>query len=453
MDIVTTDKPSIKRHSREVSHHKASLRRSTKGPLDIVDLLSIPSSSLPPQDTNFSPPSTPLPTSPPTNPVPPPTQIDITFLTSPKLYHTLPPPLFASSALRSPNPTSNPSTLFASKNYHAAALASASAITTPPSPLPHHLFELLHIRLASLTQLHHLPLAIEEARALEDVHSAFYRVPRPDDNGYDTCSLPWKLRMLVTRLLAYTPPDPGRAGDGVRIGAGGGGGGGGVAGFYELARDARVEFARARSEEEKGLWKERARECAWGVVEALEGEGDFKGAVGMLKGMVKREKNRGGGEVGRGGEGEGDRTRRRLVLLYVRVGDVDAARMVLEEIDRDVEGREVLEGLVKVCLGDWEGVGDRAAGQRQATGREDTNLKNNDAVRMFYAGKIEESVTLLESLVENGRVDRETIFNLATLFELMGERGVKERKEELVERVLEKLGGDESVLAKADFKL
>lgn len=142
-----------------------------------------------------------------------------------------------------------------------------------------------------------------------------------------------------------------------------------------------------------------------------------------------------------------------LVLAYCKMGDVGAARRVWEEGSsaREMEG---LESVIRICEGDFEG----AAGQM--LGREDGGgeVRNNLAVTRFYRGEIGEAVRLLEEMVDGDGEDgggpgRESVFNMATCYELTGENGVRERKEELVRRVGERGGGALGGLGRADFKL
>ena len=78
-------------------------------------------------------------------------------------------------------------------------------------------------------------------------------------------------------------------------------------------------------------------------------------------------------------------------------------------------------------------------------------MTQNLAVCLFYVGKVDETVKLLEGLVDGGRSFHALTFNLATVFELCSERG-RERKGELVERVAHgRVGIGER--GAADFKL
>ena len=219
--------------------------------------------------------------------------------------------------------------------------------------------------------------------------------------------------------------------------------GGSVAGYYELGREARGEVARSMAvgDKEGGrLWGERLRELGVCVVNALVEEGDLVGAVGKVRAM-----RRGRGE--RDGE-----TGRWLVLLYLRMGDVGAARGVLAELkgsgEEGGEGIGMLEALVRICEGDYEGA------VRLLEEAPQTELGTaNRALTLFYTGRVEEAVKILEDEVGKGRVGKEVVFNLATCYELTGERDTRKRKEDLASRVRGKVGEKAIVLGQADFKL
>ena len=77
-------------------------------------------------------------------------------------------------------------------------------------------------------------------------------------------------------------------------------------------------------------------------------------------------------------------------------------------------------------------------------------VTQNLAVCLFYTGRVDESVKLLEGLVDEGMSFHALLFNLATVYELRSERG-RERKGELVERV--EKGGPVGERGAVDFKL
>ena len=138
----------------------------------------------------------------------PPQRRDFSFLLKPEIYHqvsslNIPPP-FRDPA-RQPAADTPILTLLANGHFRAAAIAAAQELTgssptttsSPPiSPTDHaRIFELLYVRLSCLCLIDAVPLAAQEAKALEDLNSVFYADP---DSG--THLAPWALRILVVRL-------------------------------------------------------------------------------------------------------------------------------------------------------------------------------------------------------------------------------------------------------------
>ena len=281
-------------------------------------------------------------------------------------------------------------------------------LRTPPVPPPEELFSLLYTRLACLTLINHLPFAADESKALQDVNSSFYR-----DEVTGKNLLPWELRVLAVRLqgMAYE--------DGRR----------GVGGYYDLAREARAEVKKAGSSEERETWKERLKQLGLCVANALIEMGDAGAAIRHLESL-------------RSGDGKDEVLEERLALLYINVGNIDAARKCLS--DTRVSVRPLLS-MADGCYAD-------AAEQWKALPSSDLATQNL-AICLFYTGKVHETLELLDQLVEKGRTFHALTFNLATVYELCSENG-SQRKKDLAERVFkiieEKGGGERGVF---DFKL
>ena len=259
-----------------------------------------------------------------------------------------------------------------------------------------------------MTLINHLPLAAEESKALQDINIPFYR-----DEVTGRNLLPWELRVLVVRLqgVGY--------GDGRR----------GVGGYYDLAREARAEVKKATISEEKEVWKERLKKLGTFVANALIDMGDTGAAVRHLESLRPRD---GKDEVLEG----------RLALLYIDIGNVDAARQCLPTTSTSVGP------LLKMAEGRYAD----AAEQWSALPSNDLATQNL-AVCLFYLGKVDETLKLLDHLIDKGRTSHWLTFNLATVYELCSEKGIQ-RKGDLVERVCksieEKGGGERGVV---DFKL
>ena len=134
--------------------------------------------------------------------------------------------------------------------------------------------------------------------------------------------------------------------------------------YYELAREVRENIARGGAEE--GVWRGRLGDLAVRVGGALVEMGDLMGALGHLEGI-------GGDEDGRVGVAR--------TLLWLRVGDVDAARGCVG----DGPAGEVVGALCDMANGDYEGALGRWEGLR---GMGDEMVGVNMGVCLVYLGRI-----------------------------------------------------------------
>ncbi len=203
----------------------------------------------------------------------------------------------------------------------------------------------------------------------------------------------------------------------------------GVGGYYDLAREVRVEVKKAANPEEKQMWKERLKELGLCVANAMIEMGDTGTAIRHLESLRPRN---GKDEVLEG----------RLALLYINIGNVNAARRCVPDISTSH-----LRPLFLMADGRYAD----AAEQWKALPSSDLATQNL-AVCLFYTGKVDETLELLDHLIEKGRSFHALTFNLATVYELCSEKG-SQRKEYLAERVSkgieQKGGGERSVI---DFK-
>ena len=136
------------------------------------------------------------------------------------------------------------------------------------------------------------------------------------------------------------------------------------------------------------------------------------------------------------------------VEIVKEVGDVEAAGKVLEDVRKEVgERRGVLVGLIRMCEGDHAG-----AAQGLESGGAERGARNNLAVTHFYEGNIERCLQLLHQAIGEGDVPEGVVFNLATCYELLTERNVKQRKEELLVSVRGQADEGGSTLGPSDFK-
>ncbi|KAK4176957.1 hypothetical protein QBC36DRAFT_237707 [Triangularia setosa] len=456
-----------KGHKRTRSAVKATRpRSSTKGPLDVDDPLA-PQPTSPPSTITpaANPPSpnpqlipqltsrmrSPLPRSPAPSPgpgtprraaaAPPgstattPRPKDFSFLLRPEIYHPLT-PLNIPSAFRNsskqPPPETPLSKLLEKGHFRAAAISAVQTLTgTGPTPQPDpsdytEIFELLYTRLACLTLINSTDLAAQEVKALGDLNSAFY-LAEDQTRGKTNHLVPWELRVLNVRLQAIGFGDLRRA----------------VMSYYELAREARMKLAEAMEEHDNSsreLWRERLEDLGVRVAGALVEMGDVKGAGEHLKGLKAGE--------------EGGKMEMMRALLWLRLGDVDAARgCVMSGEGRGVtRGERVVLALCDMADGEYE----EAVGkwrELREEGGEDEMVVVNLAVCLLYVGRLQEGRALLEGMVDAGRSSHTLLFNLTIMYELCTERA-----RSLKVRLSEKVAGMEETnhgweKTNADFKL
>ena len=205
-------------------------------------------------------------------------------------------------------------------------------------------------------------LAAQESKALEDMSSSIYQDPETGAH-----LIPWELRVLAVRLQSLGFGDWRR----------------GVMAYYEMAREARAEASRV-SETEAVMWLDRLTDLGLRVGNALVEMGDLEGAVRHLEGLR-------GGVLGV----EEDRTlRMRLSLLFLRIGDVSAARRCFLEVgERDPEDYQehrILSALCSMAEGKYEHATSewRRLCETVVSGRE--MCVQNLAVCLLYCGELDE---------------------------------------------------------------
>ena len=283
------------------------------------------------------------------------------------------------------------------------------------------MFDLLYTRLACLCLLNFTALAAEESRLLEDTAGAFYRSSSENSGGGGGNILPWELRVLCARLAGLAYGDTRR----------------GIAAFYELAREARVEAKSARTGTGRKEWESRLQDLGLGVASVLVEGGDLEGAARHLEGLRRDD--------GDGGIIEG-----RLALCYLGLGDVDAARRCLDSTSSSPSA-EMMQPLLAIAEGRYA---EAITALRALPMPHSDLVTQNLAICLFYIGKVDETVQLLEGLLGEGRAFHALTFNLATCFELTSEAAAK-RKGELAGRVVGGIRerGSEAERGSGDFKL
>lgn len=163
------------------------------------------------------------------------------------------------------------------------------------------IFSLLYTRLTCLILINALAFAAEESKALEDLNSPLYR-----DTATGAHILPWELRVLAVRLQGIGYGDLKQ----------------GVAGYYDLARDARKAITESMGEDQS-VWKERLEDLGVRVGNALIEMGDFVSALRHFDSLRRPD-------------GNTDKMLNwRLALLHLRLGNVGASRKYVEAAEME----------------------------------------------------------------------------------------------------------------------
>lgn len=380
---------------------------------------------------------------------------DFAFLLNPTNFHPLPPhtiPQPFLSAAHQPPPSTPLRALLDGGHYRLAAVSAATTLIKNTSPSDHaRIFSLLYVRLACLTLLNQHALAAAEAKLLGDLTSAFYRNPLTGAH-----IVPWELRVLAVRLMGLGYGDWRR----------------GVMGYYELAREARIEAIKTQDVAAKQVWKDRLRELAIRVANALIEMGECEGAARHLSGLIRAEAgDQEAVEAETGSDSvslslDTARLKTMEALAWIRVGDIDAAKRCIAASPspapptpsavNDPPPADSLNALVAMAEAEYAtalAIWDMLA----ATDPADFMVAQNRAVCLIYVGRIADARTVLEDLIDNAQNSAYAFhaltFNLSTIYELCTEKS-RERKLELVDKVsaLEpsEMGWERQA---ADFKL
>jgi trafficking protein particle complex subunit 12 len=266
---------------------------------------------------------------------------NFSFLLRPEIYHPLTlldvPPPFRVAALQ-PDPSTSLPDLVSSGNFRSAAIKAAQLLTSPDlSPsLPADIatiFSLIYTRLSCLTLCGQTALAAQEVKALEDLNSSYYR------DGEGRHLVPWELRVLAVRLQGMGFNDARR----------------GVMGYYELARECRLlltslkksrpsisaEEGEAKIDElleaEIKVWDTRLQELGVRVASALVEMEDLEGAARFLSTLSTTSST----------------LATQKALLYLCLGDVDAARSAISSPSSSGEENKVILALAHMADSDF----------------------------------------------------------------------------------------------------
>jgi hypothetical protein len=231
-------------------------------------------------------------------------------------------------------------------------------------------FDLLHVRLASLTLTgdHGVALAAQEVRSLP---------PDLDDGGGGRDGgggvvVPWGLRVLLVRLRAIGYGDSRRA----------------VMSYYDLARECRLGIAgalRRGDASEAEVWRERLDEIGVRVAGALVEMDDLVGAGELLRSGLRKGSCSGRLDVAR-------------ALVWLQLGDVEEARGCVSGDQEGGKGTGTVEALCAMADGEYEaalGIWREIGGKE---GLDDEMVGVNMAVCLLYCGRMQEVSSLYRSL-------------------------------------------------------
>lgn len=152
----------------------------------------------------------------------------------------------------------------------------------------------------------------------------------------------------------------------------------GVLGYYDLARDAREEILKTTGEK-RVMWQQRLEDLGVRVVNALAEMGDLAGAARHLESLQTKQNDSDSIHLSR------------LALLYLRLGDVTAARRCIEPT-KDAKGLRPPNGKLRPLLSMSEGRYEDAISEwiESQDRSKDEALAQNLAVCLLYAGRLEE---------------------------------------------------------------
>ena len=232
-------------------------------------------------------------------------------------------------------------------------------------------------------------------------------------------------------------------------------------GYYDLAREARVEVAKSAGEARQ-MWKGRLEDLGVRVGNALVEMGDLEGAGRHLESLQLARSCADGDEI----------RRERIALLYLRIGDVAAAKRFVGE-DGSGSTVGVLQPLLRMAEGRYEDAVEGWKALRAAPSASNPEMATqNLAVCLLYTGRLDEvcfsaglyyaiaalkcirqARSLLEKLVDEGHSFHALTFNLSTMYELCTDKA-RALKTELTEKVasldMSDVGWEKS---NVDFKL
>jgi trafficking protein particle complex subunit 12 len=314
-----------------------------------------------------------------------------------------------------------------------AAHLAAKILTSPlldPTDIK-TIADLLTVRYSCLELTGNTLLAAQESKALEDLNSEFYyfyplparsKTVQPADPLPEHI-LPFSLRLQASRLQSIGFSDPRR----------------GVSALYDLGLECREHLASPLNNSgDQKLWAKRLTEVGIRVVNALVEMEDLDCAKRTLRTLPPSED---------------ENSRNRMLLLFLRIGNVSAAKAMLEE---STESAGMVTALIAMADGrfedaieEWETLLARDISSELAP-----VAQQNLALAFLYAGRLNNARQLLESAISQGEGFASLTFNLATIYELCSEKS-RDLKMSLAEKMASRTGSEHKGWEKvnADFKL
>lgn len=314
---------------------------------------------------------------------------DITHLIDQRCFHSLP-------VYNPPQPFSlNPpediagdlEALYRQRFYkHAADLARRQIVETPAEQLRagdlgliRHVFDLWTVRQAALIMMRMGKLAKEEAKYLDDLLSARYRIVSTGQSV-----VPWKLKLLTVRV---------QAGGDSQIG---------ITRYYSLAREARSELSAIRRqlrteelndsekltlEAEARLWADRLRNVGLYTSAMLVGTNDVKSALALLESMYEdcdKLQTTDSDTVSFKGK-----VAFSLGLLYLQIGDTISARQWFKNIKQDNVLCDLGISVCSIADSDWDSAESilKNIDDPDSASSIPIAVKNNLAVTEIYQGR------------------------------------------------------------------
>ena len=318
---------------------------------------------------------------------------------------------------------------------HLAGLLLSSALI--PSTDTQTIFRLLSIRYACLELSGNVLLAAQEAKALEDIGSAFYYAGLPESDQQDAeivgeqsmpkHIMPFSLRLQALRLQSIGFSDARR----------------GVSALYDLGTECREHISEPSVSLEDGLlWTSRLEEVGIRVTNALIEMGDLDCAKRTLDGMKSSNSKNSAFAV-------------RHIMLCLKMGLLGEATRTISALHTEDSVLPILRSLVAIAEDDLEEATKLLEGFSSYPDDDAYALaKQNLAVALLYKGEIQAARTILDELVSEGHSFQTLTVNLATIFDLRSDRS-RDLKMGVVNGISRNSGKQRSKRAytNADFKL